>query len=124
MIRWLLLLAVAALALSAPSTASNTVQPTHAGIETIVPVANEMRPVECSALDLTGVVIGSGNIVNGSADAELIVGSAAADGMTGGDGDDCLVGGAGDDHLDAGPGQDVCIGGAGTNEFVGCETQL
>lgn len=104
-------------------TASGFVPPSFAG-NTIQPItANDLKPAECAALDLT-TVVGSAGTVTGSAANELLLGSELLDIIDGGGGDDCLVGGPADDVLTGGLGVDVCFGGGGLDTFVGCETEI
>lgn len=129
------------------SAATNTV-PTTALDEVTLPItANDLKPAECDALNLT-TIIANGN--NGSSANELILGTAGGDNVRGGKGNDCIVGGGGDDDLRGqraddvllgGPGDDsldggnnpgppgtsendVCYGEGGTDTFKKCESQV
>ncbi len=104
-------------------TASNTVPVTNAAdhISTITP--NDLKPVECAALNLTAKITGSGSI-NGTAANELITGSAGRDIVDAGDGDDCVLTGDFKDDIDCGLGTDVALSGTGGDKNVdqNCET--
>lgn len=104
-------------------TASGFVPPTFAGNSTRAITANDLKPAECAALDLTSVRGGAG-LVTGSGANELLLGSELADSIEGAGGDDCLVGGPMGDTLTGGAGVDVCLGGGGIDVFVGCETEI
>ena len=104
-------------------TAANSVPPSYAGNAVGGISADDLKPPECAALDLTHVIGGIG-IVSGGADAELILGSELLDTLTGGAADDCLVGGPGNDTLTGGLGTDVCVGGSGIDTFIGCESEI
>lgn len=85
--------------------------------------ANNLKPLDCAALNLSDTIDG-GNI-QGSSSSELILGGSNADTISGGAGDDCIIGGAGVDTLSGGAGTDVCLGGAGTDVFdATCETAI
>lgn len=62
---------------------------------------NDLKPPECTSLDLQNLVAGSGTF-QGTAANDLITGSAVVDGIDSLGGDDCIVGGDGDDLLDGG----------------------
>ncbi len=86
--------------------------------------ANDLKPSQCAALNLTAIIVGSGTII-GTAANELILGGPNADTINGRGGNDCILGGGGDDAIDGGTGTaDVCIGGPGTDTFSRCETQI
>jgi Ca2+-binding RTX toxin-like protein len=82
---------------------------------------NDLKPAQCSALNLTNLVTGGADGTNGN---DLILGTAGADSINGGNGNDCILGGGGNDTLRGQGGTDVCDGGPGTDSFVGCETTL
>lgn len=138
----ILLVLVAALSAVA---ASNTVRPSSVS-DTSQPItANDLKPSECAALNLSNTVTGTGTLT-GTLDNDLMLGSVAGDHISaelggdcvlGGDhhdtlhgessgaligGDDVLLGGHGDDTIDGGPGTDICHGGPGTDVFHNCET--
>lgn len=88
--------------------------------------ANDLKPPECSHLNLTNIVTGR----NGTKGNDLMLGTAGNDDLDGKQGDDCIVGGGGDDTLQGKRGDDVLIGGAGTdvctdnqgnNTYIDCE---
>ena len=100
------------------SAATNTVADSAVG-ETTIPIsANDFKPPECAALDLTDIVTGNGT-VNGNNSASLIIGGSGNDRLSGGNGDDCIVGGDGDDDLTGNNGNDVLIGGNGNDRLTG-----
>jgi Ca2+-binding RTX toxin-like protein len=114
-------LALAAVAATA-FTASNIVAGSRAGITPSGASANDLKPVECAALNLTEV---RGPVPGGSNANALIIGTAGNDSINGNGGDDCLLGGAGDDVLRGNGGNDVCIGGPGVDTFHStCETTI
>lgn len=101
-------------------TAANTVPESGADLVTQSATANQLKPSDCSGLDLTAIITnGSGTMNN-----DLVLGSSGADTLTGSDGNDCLVAGSGNDSLDGGAGTDICIGGDGTDTFSNCEIQI
>ncbi len=104
-------------------TATNSVPASIAGNNVSDIVANDLKPAECSALDLTNVEGGT-LTVTGTAENDLLLGSDVIDTIAGQGGDDCLVGGPGADTLDGGAGTDICLGGGGTDVFLGCETEI
>lgn len=122
-----LALAVAAATLALVSagavTATNTVASSAADdVSNPGPTANEVKPAECAALDLT-VIAGASGSGGGGASA-LVIGTPGNDRLVGAAGSDCLVGGAGNDNLKGNAGYDVCIGGPGTDTFhASCEEQ-
>ncbi len=88
--------------------------------------ANELKPPECSHLDLVNIVTDG----KGTRDNDLVLGTAGDDTLNGKQGDDCIVGGAGNDTLQGRQGDDVLIGGSGVdncegnqgnNIFIDCE---
>jgi hypothetical protein len=85
--------------------------------------ANDLKPTNCTGIDLRRVVAGSGT-VRGSRDNDLVLASPASDSVDGQEGDDCLVAGGGNDVLTGGPGSDVCLGGPGSDAFSSCETTV
>jgi Ca2+-binding RTX toxin-like protein len=96
-------------------TATNLVAPSSASDESHIVNANEMKPPECDALNLTTVVV-NGNGTNGN---DLILGTAGNNALQGKKGDDCIVGGDGDDHLRGGQGDDILLGGPGDDRIDG-----
>jgi Ca2+-binding RTX toxin-like protein len=110
-------------ALSAFS-ATNVVPNIRLGQQIQAVTANALKPVECSALNLTTIVVCSGGNCDGTRASELILGTAAGERIRGRGGRDCIVGGGGDDNLMGNNSQDVCIGGPGNDTFLTCETQI
>jgi Ca2+-binding RTX toxin-like protein len=98
--------------------AANSVGVTAADDLRVVIDANALRPPECAALNLAGVVVGSGTIYGGGSNA-LILGSAGADTIRGQGGNDCIIGGGGNDDLRGGGGTEVLIGGPGADTLNG-----
>jgi len=114
------------------ATAANQVPVTGLGEASIGISANQLKPPECAGINITNVIIGSGNI-NGTSADDLILGSSAIDFITGGSGNDCILGGAGNDTLHGGfgndvlmggPGIDICYGMFGEDQSYGCEIWL
>ncbi|HXG76860.1 MAG TPA: hypothetical protein VNJ53_09850 [Gaiellaceae bacterium] len=107
------------------AVAASTVVPTSkAGRSTQAITANALKPGSCSALNLTGIVTGSGTFSDTNA-SRLVLGSAVADSIRGQGGNDCILGGGGNDFFRGDGGSDVCIGGPGTDTFhTSCETRI
>jgi Ca2+-binding RTX toxin-like protein len=103
-------------------TATNSVPPSAADNPVADVDANDLKPPECAALDLTRVE--GGPLVTGSAANDLLLGTELGEVIDGNGGDDCIVGGPGADTLSGGPGTDVCLGGPDTDTFIGCEDAL
>lgn len=119
---WLALASLVVLSVASVLTAENAVSPSRAAQLDTAIGPNDVKPPECSSINLTSKVAGSGIIV-GTADPDLVSGSSADDTIDGAGGDDCIVGGAGADTINGSGGSDVCIGGAGTDVFdPDCET--
>jgi Ca2+-binding RTX toxin-like protein len=95
--------------------ATNTVSPSSAGNDSYAATANDLKPPECDALDLTTIVING----NGTQSNDLILGTAGSDTLQGKKGDDCIVGGDGDDHLLGGQDNDILLGGPGDDRLDG-----
>lgn len=70
--------------------------------------ANDLKPPECSHLDLVNIVTGR----NGTQENDLMLGTAGNDVLDGKQGDDVLIGG---------PGIDECVGNQGNNVYIDCE---
>jgi len=106
-------------------TTTNVVPSSRAGSSDLgQPTANQLKPSQCAALNLTAVVVGSGAFAGTSA-AELVLGSTGVDAIRGQGGSDCILGGLGNDSLRGDGGTDVCIGGPGIDTFHStCETQI
>ena len=119
----LLMLALILVSIVSATAASNTVPPTNADEQLRAITANDLKPAECAALNLTAKLGGSGTI-NGTAASELIVGGSGADRIDGLGGDDCIVTGAGGDTLIGGVGMDFCLGGTGADTYdPSCENR-
>jgi Ca2+-binding RTX toxin-like protein len=120
--------------------ASITVPSTNIGESNINQSPNQFKPPECSAINVNGIVTGSGtinggnqnnlilgspqdDIINARQGADCVLGGDGNDTLNGGQGNDVLLGGPGDDWLDGGPGADICYGGGGNDTFTRCETQ-
>jgi hypothetical protein len=123
--------------------ASNTVAGSRADWDIKVVSPNELKPSQCSGINLTNIVdIGAGE--TGTSANDLILGTDKADAeIRGGDGHDCILGGkgnerqkigkdwgpgifgeGGNDVIIGGPGNsDHCDGGSGTNTYYSCETE-
>ena len=98
------------LSASSALAAANTVLVSGAEDASITISANDLKPPECSGLDLTNIITGSGNI-QGSNGNDLILGSASADKINAKKGSDCVLGGDGGDELRGGDDSDVLLGG-------------
>lgn len=119
----LAVLVLVALASGTAFTAANVVAGSSAGVEQSAgPTANQLKPPECAALNLT--VIRGPSPGGGNANA-LIIGTSGNDSIQGNGGDDCILGGPGNDFLRGNGGNDVCVGGPGTDTFHStCETRI
>jgi hypothetical protein len=105
--------------------AANTVPTSHLTDQRRAINANALKPPQCSALNLTAIVIcSSAGTCNGTTASELILGTPNGEFISGNGGNDCLLGGGNNDFLIGGGGTDVCIGGPGNDIFIGCETQI
>jgi len=104
---------------AAPPQVTPTSTPTP--ISTPTPLPN--IPAACAALNLTNVVVITGNgAIFGTSSNDLIVGSVGKDTIHAGAGNDCLVGGGGADQFFGDAGFDVCIGSGDSKEqFHDCE---
>jgi Ca2+-binding RTX toxin-like protein len=119
-----LLIGLAALAVTNLVTAiadANTVPSLRMGDQSSPVTANDIKPPECAALNLSNIVSGSG-IITGTPGNDLIVGGPGTDVIDGLGGNDCILSRGGDDTLDGNTGTDVCVGGAGNATFLNCET--
>ena len=135
---WILCLGVILASAFSAIAALNNVPASHADIDTIPITANDLKPPQCSGINLVNIRTGNGTNAN-----DLILGSAGNDNMNaqGGDdiilagagndilignrGDDVLYGQSGDDDLSGGRQTDICDGGTGTDTSDGtCETEL
>jgi Ca2+-binding RTX toxin-like protein len=101
-------------------TATNIVPESNLDDQQSVIKANDLKPTECSSLNLNNVISGSGTIL-GDNQNNLILGSSANDNIDARQGDDCIVGGDGDDQIDGRNGYDICIGGGGHDTYFRCE---
>jgi len=120
------LLALVFISVVFASSAANAV-PTSSLDDLSNPItANLLKPANCSALDLSAIVIcpGGGADCRGTGTSELILGSPQAEEIRGQGGNDCILGGGGNDYLRGGAGNDVCIGGPGNDTFNNCSTQI
>lgn len=118
-----------ALALTAAATfvlmtgvaASNIVPPSHAGATSQVVTANDLKPAQCGALNLSVVVTGPGD--SGATANQLLLAGPSATTVVGGSGDDCIVASTSVATIDGGTGTNVCFGGSST-VFTNCQTQV
>ena len=101
-------------------TATNIVPDSNLDDQQSVITANDLKPAECSSLNLTSIISGSGTI-RGDNQNNLILGSSGIDQIDGRQGDDCILGGDGDDQIDGRNGYDICIGGGGNDTYFRCE---
>jgi Ca2+-binding RTX toxin-like protein len=112
------MLLLVALSIFSAFAAANTVAVSSAEDTSFEISANDLKPSECSALNLTNIVTGSGNI-QGSNGNDLILGSTSADKINAKKGGDCVLGGDGDDELGGGKEGDVLLGGPGNDDLQG-----
>jgi len=120
--------------------ASNTVPPSSIGKHRSATSANDLKPSECSGVNVTNQIHNSGTFggtpendlllgsnftdtIDGTDGGDCIVSGANSDTLEGDDGDDVLLGGPDDDALSGGGGTDVCYGGEGNDTFD-CETSV
>ncbi len=108
---------------------ANTVDESGADRDTESVSANDLKPDECSPLNLGNIVEGStgtsGNdLLLGSDNDDTLDGGGGNDCIVAGDGDDIIFGGSGNDILLGGSGSDTCTGDAGSDDYNSCETQL
>lgn len=103
--------------------AANTVPPSRLTDQSRPITAYDLLPPQCAALDLTNIVVGSGNFKGTNAN-DLILGGPDDDTIDGRPGDDCILGGGGDDFMTGSEGADVCIGGPGDDKFSNCLTEI
>lgn len=112
-----LMLTIALLSVVGAMAASNTIPLTRLDQDIKTITANDLKPSECSSLNLTNIVVGgSGTNAN-----DLILGTASGDNLRGGDGDDCILGGGGDDRLDGQKGNDILLGQDGNDSLQGSQ---
>jgi Ca2+-binding RTX toxin-like protein len=115
---WTVMLLLVTLSVFSAFAAANTVEGSGAEDTSRGMGANAIKPPECNALNLTNVVIGSGNIQGSNAN-DLILGSGSADKINAKKGHDCVVGGGGDDEIRAGDDDDILLGGPGDDDLQG-----
>ena len=110
---------IALIAVNAASAfaAANSVPATRLDDDTLPITANDLKPSECAALNLTNIVVAG----NGTAGNDLILGTAGNETLRGSDGDDCIVGGGGDDTLDGQKGNDILLGQDGNDSLKGSQ---
>ncbi len=106
--------------------AENIVEPSIIGYVSVPVSAEQLKPPECAALDLTNYIVVTGNgAIHGTDGNDLIIGSAGKDNIHAGAGDDCIVGGGGGDQFFGDAGNDVCIGtGDSKDKFHDCEVEV
>ncbi len=103
-------------------TASNTVPATRLALITKPIGVNDLKPVECSALALTTLLMAApSGETRGGASNELILGGPGNQRIRGDDGNDCIVGGGGTDEVDGDNGTNVCIISQ-TSTYNHCQT--
>jgi Ca2+-binding RTX toxin-like protein len=110
---------IALIAVNAASAfaAANNVPASRLDDDSFPITANDLKPSECAALNLTNIVVAG----NGTAGNDLILGTAGNDSLRGSDGDDCIVGGGGDDTLDGQKGNDIVLGQGGNDSLKGSQ---
>lgn len=101
--------------------ASNTVPVTLLSDISRPITVNDLKPPGCASLNLSIIIVGSGNIRNNGSAQALILGSASDDNIRGGSKDDCILGGGGHNTIDGGNGTNVCYGNSG-DSFTNCQT--
>ena len=113
---------IALIAVNAASAfaAANSVPASRLDDDSFSITANDLKPAECSALNLTNIVVIAGNGAGTNAN-DLILGSSGGDNLRGGDGDDCIVGGGGDDSLDGQKDNDILLGQGGNDSLRGSQ---
>ncbi len=111
------LIALIAVNVASAFAAANSVPATRLDDDTLPITANDLKPSECAALNLTNIVVAG----NGTAGNDLILGTAGNDSLRGSDGDDCIVGGGGDDTLDGQKGNDIVLGQGGNDSLKGSQ---
>lgn len=97
--------------------AANSVPASRLDDDSFSITANDLKPSECSSLNLTNIVVAG----DGTASNDLILGTAGNDNIRGSDGDDCIVGGGGDDSLDGQKGNDILLGQDGNDSLKGSQ---
>jgi len=122
------------------SATANIMPATYASESNYSVTANQLKPVECSGIDLTNIVdvsqgdtftagndlvlgtSGNDTPLRGGQGDDCIIGGDGNDRLRGNRGNDILLGGNGDDLLHGGIGNDICYGNAGNNTFLLCES--
>jgi Ca2+-binding RTX toxin-like protein len=97
--------------------AANSVPATRLDDDSLPITANDLKPSECSSLNLTNIVVAG----DGTGGNDLILGTAGNETLRGSDGDDCIVGGGGDDTLDGQKGNDILLGQDGNDRLRGSQ---
>ncbi len=125
-VRWLILAGLLVLIAGSSGwsfAAENIVEPSVIGNGSIPITANQLKPPQCAALDLTNYIVITGNAaIHGTAGNDLILGSPGKDNIHADSGNDCIVGGGGGDQIFGDDGYDVCIGGGDNKDkFHDCE---
>ncbi|MGB2895558.1 MAG: hypothetical protein WBB65_05265 [Anaerolineales bacterium] len=122
LLRFVGIFLIALIAVNAASAfaAANSLPASRLDEDSFPITANDLKPSECSSLNLTNIVVISGN-GSGTNANDLILGSAGGDTLRGSDGDDCIVGGGGDDSLDGQKGNDVLLGQDGNDSLKGSQ---
>lgn len=116
----LLLLIISAAGVFSAVAASNTVPFTRLDDDSFPITANGLKPSACGSLNLTNVVVISGN-GSGTNGNDLLLGSTGGDNIRGRDGNDCIVGGGGGDNLDGQKDNDILLGGIGNDSLQGSQ---
>jgi Ca2+-binding RTX toxin-like protein len=119
---WTAMLLLILLSIFSAFAAENTVLVSGAEDRSFGISANDLKPSECSALNLTNIVTGGGSI-QGSNGNDLILGSTSSDKINAKKGNDCVLGGDGDDELRGGDDDDVLLGGPGDDDLQGEKDQ-
>lgn len=112
------MLLLVSLSIFSAIAAANTVGVSGADDTSLGINANDLKPAECSSLNLTNVITGSGLFL-GSGDGDLILGSSGTDWILALNGGDCVLGGGGGDILWGNANNDVLLGGAGNDSLRG-----
>ncbi|MEA1978353.1 MAG: hypothetical protein U9N80_10690 [Chloroflexota bacterium] len=113
----IVLIALIAVNAASAFAAANSVPASRLDDDSFPITANDLKPSECAALNLTNIVVAG----NGTAGNDLILGTAGNDSLRGSGGDDCIVGGGGDDRLDGQRGNDILLGQDGNDRLRGSQ---
>jgi len=111
------LIALIAVNFASAFAAANSVPASRLDDDSFPITANDLKPAECAALNLTNIVVAG----NGTAGNDLILGTAGNDTLRGDNGDDCIVGGGGNDRLDGQRGNDILLGQDGNDRLRGSQ---